>query len=77
MSSKSGRSVDFLTELQQVAVVVEDGELPHAVVEVLHGVADARDPEGELRLQAPLQHDLPFEPELDRWFPLWDAPLDN
>jgi PspAB-like protein len=34
-----------------------------------------RDNEYELRLQAQLGTDLPFEPELDRWFPLWDAPL--
>ena len=35
-----------------------------------------RDNEQELRLKAQLENDLPFEPELDRWFPLWDAPLD-
>src|SRR3954468_23368362 len=34
-----------------------------------------RDNEYELRLKAQLEHDLPFEPELERWFPLWDAPL--
>jgi hypothetical protein len=34
-----------------------------------------RDNEYELRLKAQLQNDLPFEPELERWFPLWDAPL--
>jgi hypothetical protein len=34
-----------------------------------------RDNEYELRLKAQLENDLPFEPELDRWFPLWDAPL--
>ena len=36
------RGVDLLTELEDVAVVVEDGELPHAVVEILDGIADAR-----------------------------------
>ena len=34
-----------------------------------------RDNEYELRLKAQLENDLPFEPELERWFPLWDAPL--
>jgi hypothetical protein len=34
-----------------------------------------RDTESELRLKAQLENDLPFEPELDRWFPLWDAPV--
>jgi hypothetical protein len=34
-----------------------------------------RDTEYELRLKAQLENDLPFEPELERWFPLWDAPV--
>lgn len=34
-----------------------------------------RDNEYELRLKAQLESDLPFEPELERWYPLWDAPL--
>ena len=34
-----------------------------------------RDTEYELRLKAQLENDLPIEPELERWFPLWDAPL--
>ena len=34
-----------------------------------------RDNEYELRLKAQIENDLPIEPELDRWFPLWDAPL--
>jgi hypothetical protein len=34
-----------------------------------------RDNEAEFRLKAQLEHDLPFEPEVERWFPLWDAPL--
>jgi PspAB-like protein len=35
-----------------------------------------RDNEHEMRLKAQLENDLPFEPELERWFPLWDAPID-
>jgi hypothetical protein len=34
-----------------------------------------RDTERELQLKAALEQDLPFEPELERWYPLWDAPL--
>jgi hypothetical protein len=35
-----------------------------------------RDNEYELRLKAQIENDLPIEPELERWFPLWDAPID-
>ena len=34
-----------------------------------------RDNALELRLQGLLASDLPIEPELERWYPLWDAPL--
>ena len=34
-----------------------------------------RSSERELRLKAVLAADLPIEPELDRWFPLWDIPI--
>ena len=34
-----------------------------------------RDTERELQLKAQLQQDMPIEPELERWFPLWDAPV--
>ncbi len=39
------------------------------------GGAQQRDNERELRLKAQLERDLPIEPELARWFPLWDVPL--
>lgn len=35
----------------------------------------ARDTEAELRLKAQLGGELPIEPELERWFPLWELPL--
>jgi hypothetical protein len=35
----------------------------------------SRDTERELRLKAQLADELPIEPELDRWFPLWEIPL--
>jgi hypothetical protein len=34
-----------------------------------------RDSEHELRLQAQLSGELPFEKDLTRWFPLWSIPL--
>ena len=34
-----------------------------------------RDTESELRLKAQVGAELPIEPELARWFPMWDIPL--
>jgi hypothetical protein len=34
-----------------------------------------RDNERELQLKAQIGGELPFEPELERWFPLWEIPL--
>jgi len=34
-----------------------------------------RSNERELQLKAQLGPDLPFEPELERWFPLWGTPI--
>ena len=36
--------------------------------------AQQRDNERELRLKAQIGADLPIEPELERWFPLWGIP---
>lgn len=36
---------------------------------------ERRDSERELQLQAKLEHELPIETELERWYPLWDAPV--
>jgi GNAT superfamily N-acetyltransferase len=35
----------------------------------------ARDTEHELRIQAQLARELPWEADMARWFPLWDIPL--
>jgi hypothetical protein len=37
--------------------------------------AQERATERELRLRAIIGADLPIEPELDRWFPLWGIPI--
>jgi hypothetical protein len=34
-----------------------------------------RDSEAELRLKAQIGAELPIEPELERWFPLWGIPI--
>ena len=34
-----------------------------------------RDTERELQIKAPVGTELPFEPELERWFPLWGIPI--
>src|SRR4051812_17263278 len=39
------------------------------------GGEQQRDNERELRLKAQIGSELPVEPELERWFPLWDIPL--
>jgi hypothetical protein len=37
--------------------------------------AKERDNERELQVKAMVGPDLPFEPELERWFPLWGIPI--
>jgi PspAB-like protein len=37
--------------------------------------AQERNSEEELRLKAQIGAELPTEPELERWFPLWGAPI--
>lgn len=39
------------------------------------GATNERDTERELRLKAQMASDLPMEPELERWFPLWGIPI--
>lgn len=41
----------------------------------LPGGKDERDTERELRLKAQMAGELPMEPELERWFPLWGIPI--
>ena len=39
------------------------------------GGDERRDSERELRLKAQIGNELPVEPELERWFPLWGIPI--
>lgn len=39
------------------------------------GAKDERSTERELQLKAQMGSELPIEPELERWFPLWGIPI--
>jgi hypothetical protein len=39
------------------------------------GGAQQRSTEKELQIKAQISAELPIEPELERWFPLWDIPI--
>jgi hypothetical protein len=39
------------------------------------GGQQQRSTEAELQLRAKLGSELPVEPELERWFPLWGTPI--
>lgn len=41
----------------------------------LAGSTDERSTERELQLKAQMAGELPIEPELERWFPLWGIPI--
>ena len=49
-----------------------DGERPPSAPGAESG---QRDTERELRLKAQMASELPIEPELERWFPLWGIPI--
>ena len=44
-------------------------------VRARRGGEQQRDNERELRLKAQIGAELPIEPELERWFPLWGIPI--
>ena len=37
--------------------------------------SEQRSTERELQLKAQMQNELPIEPEIERWFPLWGIPI--
>jgi hypothetical protein len=39
------------------------------------GGAQERSTERELQIKAQMSSELPIEPELERWFPLWGIPI--
>jgi len=56
------------------------GQLENAVVSVVEGGRDSdqkqqRQTERELQIKAQMASELPMEPEMERWFPLWGIPI--
>jgi hypothetical protein len=37
--------------------------------------SEQRDTERELQIKAQMASEMPIEPELERWFPLWGIPI--
>lgn len=61
---REGRAVDFVYAYKRGTFYpfVPDGER-------------SRDNATEIRLNAALSKEMPMEPELERWYPVWDAPV--
>src|SRR6478736_5067010 len=62
---------DLVVGVNAVSTAIQGGGYPF----VPAGGAQQRDSERELRLKAQIGADLPVEPELERWFPLWGIPI--
>ena len=62
--TKDGDAVDFVYAYKRGTFYpfVPDGER-------------SRDNATEIRLNAALSNEMPMEPELERWYPVWDAPV--
>jgi hypothetical protein len=67
----SGTSADAITRPLYLVYLAKQGTFyPFAPTG-----AEQRDNELELRLKGMLAEDLPIEPDLSRWFPMWDLPI--
>jgi len=67
----SGASADTITRPLYLVYLAKQGTFyPFAPTG-----AEQRDTELELRLRSMLADDLPIEPDLSRWFPMWDLPI--
>jgi hypothetical protein len=67
----SGSSADTITRPLYLVYLAKQGTFyPFAPTG-----AEERDNELELRLKGMLADDLPIEPDLSRWFPMWDLPI--
>ena len=51
------------------------GQDPSAYYPFVPAGEKKRNNEREFQLKAQIDKDLPIEPELERWFPLWEIPL--
>ena len=67
----SGSSADAITRPLYLVYLAKQGTFyPFAPTG-----SEQRDNELELRLKGMLAEDLPIEPDLSRWFPMWDLPI--
>ncbi len=67
----SGSSADTITRPLYLVYLAKQGTFyPFAPTG-----PEQRDSELELRLKGMLAQDLPIEPDLSRWFPMWDLPI--
>jgi hypothetical protein len=67
----SGSSTDTITRPLYLVYLAKQGTFyPFAPMG-----SEQRDNELELRLKGMLTEDLPIEPDLSRWFPMWDLPI--
>ncbi len=67
----SGAEADTITRPLYIVYLAKQGTFyPFAPTG-----AEQRDNELELRLKGMLADDLPIEPDLSRWFPMWDLPI--
>jgi hypothetical protein len=67
----SGSSADTITRPLYLVYLAKQGTFyPFAPTG-----NEQRDNELELRLKGMLAEDLPIEPDLSRWFPMWDLPI--
>ena len=67
----SGSAADAITRPLYIVYLAKQGTFyPFAPTG-----AEQRDNELELRLKGMLADDLPIEPDLSRWFPMWDLPI--
>ena len=63
-------------DAEQQAALLDLQLQARRLVPVRPGAGDEqRDNERELALKAQIGTELPFEPELERWFPLWGIPI--
>ena len=69
--SASGSAADAITRPLYIVYLAKQGTFyPFAPTE-----NEQRDTELELRLRSMLADDLTIEPDLSRWFPMWDLPM--
>ena len=67
----SGADADAITRPLYIVYLAKQGTFyPFAPTGT-----EQRDNELELRLKGMLAEDLPIEPDLSRWFPMWDLPI--